>query len=317
MLYFKMKKNISKKIISSTCLIFIFIGMTVPLNFTAAQSTSSGGCYVIDAQGKAVPNGKTRENCVSPAYWSDEAITVTGQDPNYHLLAPLPCTGDVATGCVSGQLTTYDPTGAGGGALGLYLNLMIKIFIGICAVLAVIMIVMGGMEYMTSELISNKEEGKKRITGAIFGLLLALGAYTLLYTINPDLLNTDLSSLKDITVNVTLADKIKSYTGQGTCTPITDSSNQCSPDNLTKAGFANGTQASSICNGESKGSATLASGVDKCSDGNSFSFGLFQINILAHANEIPGGVCSGIFKTNGNGVQGTCLQQQSGICYKI
>ena len=41
------------------------------------------------------------------------------------------------------------------------------------------------------------------------------------------------------------------------------------------------TQASSICNGESAGNPSLASGVDKCSDGNSFSFGLFQINIIA------------------------------------
>ena len=55
------------------------------------------------------------------------------------------------------------------------------------------MIVMGGLEYMTSELISSKEEGKKKILGAIFGLVLALGAYILLFTINPDLLNSDLN----------------------------------------------------------------------------------------------------------------------------
>ena len=110
----------------------------------------------------------------------------------YVLLAPLPCqTGD--TGCVGGKLTTFDPTGEN--KIGGYLNLMIRIFIGLCAVLAVVMIVMGGIEYMTSELISSKEAGKERITGAIFGLLLALGAWTLLYQINPDILNTDLKSL--------------------------------------------------------------------------------------------------------------------------
>jgi hypothetical protein len=81
---------------------------------------------------------------------------------------------------------------------------MIKIFIGLCAVLAVVMIVLGGIEYMTSELISSKEAGKERIRGAVFGLLLALGAYALLFTINPDILNTDLSSLKDVKVDVTL-----------------------------------------------------------------------------------------------------------------
>lgn len=121
-------------------------------------------------------------------------------DKKYNLLAPLPC--EDGPGCVDGKLKTFDPRGDGGGALGGYLNLMIKLFIGICGVLAVIMIVIGGLEYMTSELISSKEHGKERITHAILGLLLALGAYTLLYTINPDLLNSDLESLEDVTVVV-------------------------------------------------------------------------------------------------------------------
>ena len=76
-------------------------------------------------------------------------------------------------------------------SLGNYLNIMIRLFIGICAVLAMIMIVIGGLEYMTSELVSSKEHGKERITNAIFGLLLALGSYALLNTINPDLLIVD------------------------------------------------------------------------------------------------------------------------------
>jgi TRAP-type C4-dicarboxylate transport system permease small subunit len=68
---------------------------------------------------------------------------------------------------------------------------MIQIFIGICAVLAVIMIVWGGIEYMTSELISGKDAGRERIRDAVFGLILALGAWLLLYTINPQLLNSE------------------------------------------------------------------------------------------------------------------------------
>jgi len=65
------------------------------------------------------------------------------------------------------------------------------------------MIVIGGIEYMTTELISSKEAGKERIRGAILGLLLALGAWTLLNQINPDILKTDLSSLQNVTVDVT------------------------------------------------------------------------------------------------------------------
>lgn len=100
----------------------------------------------------------------------------------YQLLAPLPDPDKNN----NELLETIDPKG-----LGSYLNPMIKILIGFAAVLSVVMIVVGGLEYMTSELISSKEEGKKRILGAIFGLLLALGAYALLFTINPDLLKSD------------------------------------------------------------------------------------------------------------------------------
>ena len=123
-------------------------------------------------------------------------------DPYYHFLAPLPCEPGTPDCDSSGKLITFDPSGEN--KIGGYLNVMIRIFIGMCAVLAVIMIVVGGIEYMTSELISNKENGKHRITGAIFGLVLALGAWTLLNTINPDLLKTDLTSLQNVEVVVDL-----------------------------------------------------------------------------------------------------------------
>lgn len=125
----------------------------------------------------------------------------TPVDLKYTLLAPLPCPPDAA-GCDSdGKFTTFDPTNADA-AFGGYLNLMITIFIGLCAVLAVIMIVAGGIEYMTTDLVSSKEAGKERIKNAILGLLLALGAWTLLNQINPDLLDVSLRSLEDVTVEV-------------------------------------------------------------------------------------------------------------------
>ena len=85
---------------------------------------------------------------------------------------------------------------------------MISIFIGIAAVLAVVMIVMGGIEYMTSELIGNKEAGKDKIRNAIFGLLLALGAWTILNQINPDILKSDLNTLTTQTVTVDLQENV-------------------------------------------------------------------------------------------------------------
>ena len=220
---------------------------------------------------------------------------------SYKLLAPLP------------DITTFDPAPKTGedNVLGGYLNLMIGLLIGIAAVMAVVMIVVGGLEYMTSELPGNKEHGKERIRDAIFGLILALGSWALLNTINPDLLNTNIK-IETATVSVEMAEQLKIYSGQGTCEPIT--TGVCSPVALQNAGFTSGEQASSICNGESKGNAAAQSTVDKCSDGKAFSHGLFQINVIAHANEIPGGVCSGVFQVNGSGTQGTCLKKSGSIC---
>jgi hypothetical protein len=107
------------------------------------------------------------------------------QAPSYQLLQPLP---DGTT-----QIDVKSPS-----ALGVYLNIIIKAFIGLCAVLAVFMVFLGGIQYMTTEMISEKSAGKERIKNAIFGLILALSAYTILYTINPDLLNSNLDSLKDV-----------------------------------------------------------------------------------------------------------------------
>ena len=50
----------------------------------------------------------------------------------------------------------------------------------------------GAIQYMTTDAISGKEEGKERITKALLGLLLAVGAWLILSTINPDLLGTGL-----------------------------------------------------------------------------------------------------------------------------
>lgn len=67
------------------------------------------------------------------------------------------------------------------------------ISIGIAAILAVGMIIWAGIQYATTEAISGKSEAKKHWQGAVFGLLLLLGSYLILRTINVDLVNQDLS----------------------------------------------------------------------------------------------------------------------------
>lgn len=72
-----------------------------------------------------------------------------------------------------------------------------QISIGIGAMLAVIMIVWGGMRYTLSEAISGKEEAKSHIRNAVIGLVLLLSSFLLLKTINNNLTTINLRDFGD------------------------------------------------------------------------------------------------------------------------
>ncbi len=72
--------------------------------------------------------------------------------------------------------------------LGVYLNVIFSVILGIIGILAVIKIILGGLQYMSTDAISGKEDGKHMIQSAVGGLLLAIIAWIILNTINPDLL---------------------------------------------------------------------------------------------------------------------------------
>jgi len=76
--------------------------------------------------------------------------------------------------------------------LSSYLNTLYSLGLGIAAGLAVIMILIGGIQYLSTDAISGKEEGKERITSALWGLLLSLCSWIILNTIDPGLLNTNI-----------------------------------------------------------------------------------------------------------------------------
>lgn len=99
------------------------------------------------------------------------AENVSSSWDKYTPLAPLPGTTneDGKT-----DLQTYIP--------GIF-----KLAIGIASVLAVLMIIIGGVEYITTDAIQGKSEGKARIQNALWGLVLVLVSWILLYTINPKL----------------------------------------------------------------------------------------------------------------------------------
>ena len=96
--------------------------------------------------------------------------------------------------------------------LATYFSQMYQLGVGIATALAVLMVIWGGVEYITTDAIGGKEEGKEKVQNAILGLLLALGSYLILQTINPAFLNTNLG-ITPITTTGAKAPTVSSATG--------------------------------------------------------------------------------------------------------
>lgn len=143
-------------------------------------------------------------------------------------------------------------------------------------------IVYGGVLYAASMGNPGRQsEGKAWIKSALLGLLLLAGAYLILFTVNPNLVNLNLPTLQAINI---AAPSGGSGSGNGS------GSNNCqAPTTGPCANIANlscfGSVAQtmqSVCGHESGGNPAAPSTVDIGADGNPVSFGLFQINLSAN-----------------------------------
>ncbi len=85
-------------------------------------------------------------------------------------------------------------TGSGSSlTLASLLQNLFSALLGIGAMLAVVMLVYGGIQYMTSDQVFSKEDARARIKNAVLGLLLLFGSVLILEQINPDLLKFNLN----------------------------------------------------------------------------------------------------------------------------
>mgnify|MGYP004127172961 CR=1 FL=1 len=110
---------------------------------------------------------------------TDTDMAVNTVDTQIAAVEYIPLQSLPGTGIEAGQkFTTL--------SAGLFSNIVFFV-IGIAIVLAVLMIVIGGIQYMGSDAYTSKEDAVKKINMALFGLLIAFGAWLLLNTINPDL----------------------------------------------------------------------------------------------------------------------------------
>lgn len=143
----------------------------------------------------------------------------------YRLLAPIPLDGaDKASSPTSNASK--------------YLQGLFMLTIGIATALAVIFIIIGGIQYLTSEVFTAKAAAKTTITNALVGLLMAISAWMILYTINPKLLNFDLD-IEQIKINVEPASNIEDFLAAGPSAGkpwADDQAERASVERVTSAG---------------------------------------------------------------------------------
>lgn len=161
------------------------INVTIPTGTTTGKITiltESNGTVTTTTDLKILTVEQMDESVDKFVEDNPEYISKIGEVKNeniYKFLAPI------------GKITCMDNTGKDlnciSNNIGKYLNFIFKFLIGLSVALAVVMMIIAGITYMGDESIFGKTEAKSKMKKAILGLLIALGSFALLNTINPDL----------------------------------------------------------------------------------------------------------------------------------
>ncbi|MFA6432517.1 MAG: hypothetical protein WCV82_01735 [Candidatus Paceibacterota bacterium] len=102
----------------------------------------------------------------------------------YTPLAPLPCIEGNGVTCPGGSGSLNNSIDFQN-----YVQYAFNLIIALAAAGAVLMLVMGGLQYMTTDSWSGKTAGLDRARNALYGLLLVLTSYLILRTIDPRLVS--------------------------------------------------------------------------------------------------------------------------------
>jgi hypothetical protein len=164
-----------------------------------------------------------------------------------------------------------------------YLKSIINFGFAVIGILALFMLLIGAYQYLMAAGTDNASSAKETISSALLGLLLGLCAWVILNKINPDLVGmkepTASSATSSSAASTAAGTSASGSKGSGNCTTNQGS---CLISNLSCFG-SNAESASKICGYESGGGSAFAkSTTDKCTTGESFSIGLFQINLTVH-----------------------------------
>lgn len=228
---------------------------------------------------------------IAPILLPTSAKAIDCPEGKYCMLAPLP-----------GIDQSLDQKNI----LGTYIPYLFNLLIGLSAVTAVVMIVIGGFQYMTTDAFQGKQDGKNRIKNAVIGLVLVIAAYLILYTINPNLLNINLN----IGPATTAAPKLGSLTVNGTLINLDTKDQLLSQDQASLVLKSDGFSFDSTgnCYDPTNGNCTSVQGMHSDT-----AYGLVNLK------DACGSSCAELVITGGTEVghacndPATCLSHQSGF----
>lgn len=167
------------------------------------------------------PNDRVSQgfSAVGTANNADRSTFCTGGSCTYVPLEPLP-----------GLPKSYGPNNGQGSFANLIGN-SFKLLIGAGALIAIIMIVLGALTYMFSDIVGNKKKALDRIRGAMWAIVLLVSSYLILFTINPDLVQFKLNL--SATNNFNITPNIPGTTNPAQMTPA---ERQAALDQCTQGG---------------------------------------------------------------------------------
>ena len=176
-----------------------------------------------------------------------EAILLDGGGSGYSQQERAP-TYEFEPGLNIQQLPSL--TGAGPAQIIIWLFYLGLGFIGI---LALIMIVVGGIQYIAGSIEpAQQNDAKQRITAAITALILALGSFVILYTINPNLTRLKNPSLPCVSCD---------------CVGTTDAIAELNKDNCVKSAAIQNSAGFSVTNISGSGDTCLINAANTVSGG--------------------------------------------------
>ncbi len=128
----------------------------------------------------------------------ENSITQAQSDAqrSYSLLAPLPGLNVVLDNDLCREYVAQGkpvPGGSCDNQISYFINLLIRMLIGLTVVILVVKVIFEGYQYMVTDIPFIKANAKSKLFESFFGLVLALASYLILNTINPRLINGGIS----------------------------------------------------------------------------------------------------------------------------